>query len=208
MQIVNSKFIASCALSMFALLGCGGSDSNGGGLSAEQVKDACVRICQKQVSCNPGFPVDCNQQCSDSSSNDGTIPSACKTDATLQKVNACLDGACTALNGCLANATSSCSGTGGSTGTGGTTSTGGRTSTGGTSTGTGGASSGDCSVCTKARNCCVALAAQSGADASACDAYTSAVSMCTSAGANQSVYIESCQAVLSAAASSNIAACK
>ena len=206
MQTVNSKFIASCALSLVALLGCGGGDSKGK-LSAEEVKDACVRICQKQSSCE-GLTLDCNGFCSNSSSGEGSIPEACKTDATLKKVDACLDGTCQALDGCLDSATSSCSGSGGSTGTGGTTSTGGKSSTGGTSTGTGGASSGDCNVCTKARNCCVALAAQSGQDASVCESYGSLTSMCTSAGANQSTYIESCQAVLTAAASSNNAACK
>ncbi len=194
---------SSWAFALVALLGCGGGSSGGGTPSAAQVKDACTKVCQKESTCN-GLTLDCNSVCASNGSGGSgnmAIPAGCNTNDTLNKVQACVNGTCDALLGCLDSATSACEGT-----TGGTTGTGGSASKGGTSSSSGGAASGDCSTCTKANACCVALAAQTGSDASQCASITTAA--CTSAGAQQSVYISSCQTILTSAASLNIAACK
>lgn len=201
---------AGWALAAVVLFSCGGGSDDGDKPSAEQVKDTCVKLCQKQASCN-GITLNCESLCADNGNGMGQIPPACNTSATMTKVRACLDVACTALESCLESATSACSasGTGGSgSGTGGSgNSTGGfGNSTGGIGSGTGGAGSADCSACSKNPACCTAIAAQIGQDASSCSQST--VASCTAAGAGQATIAQLCQQLVQTGVTLNIAACK
>jgi len=198
--------IGSFAVALVALIGCGGSDG-GGTPSAAQAKEVCTKVCQKLSTCE-GVTLDCGSYCSSNGSGGGSsaIPAGCNTNDTLDKVQACTNGTCEALQDCLTNATSACedSASGGSGGR----SSGGVSGNGsaGKSNGSAGAPSGDCTVCTKASACCVALAAQTGSDATACSEVS--VDSCSAAGPNEALYISTCQSLLMSGAALNIAACK
>jgi hypothetical protein len=194
---MHAKFAisASWALAAVVLFSCGGGSDDGDKPSAEQIKDTCIKICQKMSSC-AGLTFDCGAQCAENNAM-GQIPPACNTNATMTKVRACLDVACTAVESCFTDATKGCS----SSGTGGS-----GNGTGGSGNSTGGAASGDCSACSKNPACCTAIAMQVGQDASSCSQST--VASCTAASAQQSAVIQGCQQLVQLGVTLNIAACK
>jgi hypothetical protein len=197
----------SWGFAVVTLLSCGGGTSGGGGKpSAEEVKDLCGKLCQKLATCT-GLPAQaCVSSCSDNSTGTGAIPPECNTRDVFNQVNACVNGECSTFTTCLTDATNQCqTATGGSSSTGGARSTGGSTSNGG-STSTGGAGSADCSVCSKANTCCVALATAQGVDASSCANLSAAT--CMSAGTAQATLVMACQQTLTIGAAQNIPACK
>jgi hypothetical protein len=210
--VIGSLLVAGFAFG--ALQGCGSSSP-----SAGSVMSLCMQGCAKESSlcgADAGETMaDCIQGCvtSETTSTGG----ACSNQsAILQAGNACLSKTtCETLQACVLTTVPPCAGgTGGTSGaTGGTSGATGGTSgaTGGTSGATGGTSggaagssgtAGDCSVCTKAAACCLAL----GEPATTCN-MISAASCNAASGTDQTTIIQGCQEILTGGASLN-AACK
>jgi hypothetical protein len=207
-----------------ATQGCGG----GGGASSADVAAACTNLCNKEASCNPAeaalIKASCMSGCSNTaaggSSGTGTSMTDCpglsESDA-ITKVNACANGTCDALDGCLgaicpsggtagtsAGSTAGTSG-GGTAGTsgGGTAGTSGGgtagTSGGGTAGTTGNPGGTTCdTACAKADACANAVAVLSHSDAGS---GTSLKTGCDSqSAADQVSTVSACNMILSEAA--------
>ena len=176
---------ASLALLAGTMQGCGSSSSGSGSDIA-----LCEQVCDKALGCAPDAGTAemqaatlCKQNCpstvaaSQSCSNHAARVSAFRT---------CVGMDCAGYAACLSSVPDCTGGTGGSSGTG----------------GAGGAPAGDCTVCTKADQCCAALSPGTNCMlASNCTAMT---------GQAQMSVITTCQGVLNAAAGqpSAPAACK
>ena len=155
--------------------GCG-SDGN-------DAVATCNQGCDKLAMCNPefaAFVAECKSQCSmggaagsggQRCTNEAAIASAIKSclNMTCETYLTCLDG----VPDCVGGAGGAGGGGGGSTGQG----------------GTGGGGAADCSICTKANACCVAL--QTGQDCSPLSADS-----CAAAGASQAQVIQGCQTII------------
>ncbi len=184
-----------------AMQGCGSSSSG-------SYAETCMQGCAKILPCeaDAGFTetmAQCVQGCTQSAMT--SAGGTCKNAAAMQSAaNACLaKTTCIDLLACGATIPAcETSGTGGSsgTGTGGTsgatggtsgTGTGGTTSTGGTSGAAGGSGTGNCSVCTKAASCCLAI----GEPASVCN-MISTTSCNAATGATQTSLISTCQQIV------------
>lgn len=178
----------SLALLAGGMQGCG-SSSNGSGSDIA----LCEQVCDKALACTPDAGTAemqaaglCKQNCpstvaaSQSCSNHAARVSAFRTCVTMD---------CAGAVACLSTVPDCQGGTGGA---------GGSTGTGGA----GGAAAGDCSVCTKADQCCAALDPNANCvSASAC---------ATLSGPDQTNVISICQGVLNVAAGQPTApaACK
>lgn len=197
---MHAKFgiSAGWALAAVVLFSCGGGSDADEKPSADQIKDFCIKNCQKTLSCT-GITLDCAGECAKTNNGTAQISPACNTNATLSKLKGCLDEDCPAWQSCLSNATKACS----SSGTGGS-----GNSTGGSSNSTGGAGSGDCSACSKNPACCTALAAQVGQDPAYCSQATVASCMATAAGMAQTAVVQACQQIVQGGVALNVAACK
>jgi len=132
--------VASLALLAGTMQGCGSSNSGSGSDIA-----LCEQVCDKALGCAPDAGTAemqaaavCKQNCpstvaaSQSCSNHAATASAFRT---------CVAMDCAGYAACLSTVPACQGGTGGTTGTG----------------GAGGAPAGDCTICTKADQCCTAL---------------------------------------------------
>lgn len=202
-----------------ALTGCG-SDSSGGSSSQAiaEFKTTCIKLCQKEAMCEPAIASDesqCESICNSAGQGAGgstgtTTTVSCNYNDVISKENACISGTCDALDACLQQASSECTGgsTGGATGAGGETSTGGDSSgVGGTTSGAGGSTtSGDCSVCDKAATCCGPLYTKLNQPTTACSAFSAATCQGFPA-STQSAFIQGCNSILSTGKSEGVAEC-
>jgi len=207
--VIGSFLVAGFALG--AVQGCGSSSSSG-----TNIMSVCMQGCTKYVPClaDAGFPetvAECVQSCTASASNDGgtcsnesaiiSAAQACAAKTTCSELEACS----ATIPDCVTSGSTGTGGTGGSHATGGTSGATGGTSgaTGGTSGAAGGSgTTADCSVCTKAAACCLAL----GEPATTCS-MISAASCSATTGADQTTVIQGCQSLLTGGASLS-AACK
>jgi hypothetical protein len=179
--------VASLALLAGTMQGCGSSSGN-------SFQDLCNQSCDKALACTPDageIGQQANQACKDQCVTRSQQQCA-NAAAIASRIQECLNMQdCTAAGACVGTIPACQS----------TTGTGGSTSTGGTG-GAGGAGAGDCSVCTKADQCCAAL-----------DPTANCVSASTCAaasGPDQTTIIGICQGVLNVTANqpSAPAACK
>jgi hypothetical protein len=151
--------------------GCGGDSSDAVAI--------CNQGCDKAAMCDADvapFVAQCKSQCS----MQGTGGQRCTNEAAIiSAVSSCLKMTCETYLSCLEGVPDCQGGGGGAGGGGGSTGQGGM----------GGNSAGNCSICTKANACCMALA--TGQDCSALNADS-----CAAAGDNQAAFIQGCQAII------------
>ncbi len=222
-RVISSvtKSIVAVGLFVGTLAGCGSSGSGSSG----SIAASCMKGCMTAVPClaDAGFPETistCVQECeANAKSADG---GTCTNEAQIDQAGeACAAKTnCTELEACF-EALPACQTTGGTGGTSGAGNTGGASSTGGTSggstggtsggstggtsggAGSGGGTTADCSVCTKAATCCTAV----GEPSTVCNMISA--STCNAAtGATQTALIQDCQSVLTGGAQLGNAACQ
>jgi hypothetical protein len=136
----------SAAVATGTMQGCGGSSGSGGDIAL------CEQVCDKSFSCVPDAgsaemqaATLCKQECASRVAMSQTCSNHSAIAAALRS---CVAMDCAGYSACLLNLPAP---TGCQTGTGGTT------GAGGMGGGGGGAAGGDCSICTKADQCCAAL---------------------------------------------------
>jgi hypothetical protein len=178
LTIVIVGVFGSLAIAAGTMQGCGGSSSGNSNVAL------CEQVCDKGFMCTPDAGAQgqqaltaCKQSCATQVPNTNCSNASAITSA----INNCLGMDCAGYFACVPNIPpcQSTTGTGGSTGAGGTT-------------GTGGGGGGDCSVCTKADQCCTALSAS---------ANCVLAQTCTGAtGQQQLSVIMACQSLLDTAA--------
>jgi hypothetical protein len=97
--------LSSCLLGVVGCASNGGS--SGGQLSGSQqmqIQQLCVQACMKTVSCADAGNVgaDCAATCAANTMGDGGVPPDCNVDQEISGSQACIQGGCEQLAGCLA----------------------------------------------------------------------------------------------------------